>query len=255
MEQIPPDDEDTPEVLGSFAALVAKTRRSNDFFLSKKALGSSLNLPQVTQMTQEEDIQDDSSMDESIDLLALEDKPKKKPPSTSSSSTKNSSFLPSYTRSETRYSSKSTEKSVATNTRGGEWLDKVGSKKKKKPKRPKSSKTAVKVQVGALVKKRMRVTIDNRVQMAVVFGTIKRKDWGGKWEVKFQNGRDMRLYVKEFEIVSNDASQSQLSRNDNNEVQLVTPIEKNTTQVKKNNRKITGTNLKEDIIEEEEEEE
>ena len=225
MEQIPPDDEDTPEVRGSFAALVARTRRSNDFFLSKKALGSSLNLPEVTQMTQEEDIQDDSSMDESIDLLALEDKPKKKPPSTPSS-TKNSSILPSFPRSVTRYLSKSTEKSTPTNTSGGVWLDKVGSKKKKKPKRPKSSKTAVKVQVGALVKKRMRVTIDNRVQMGVVFGTIERKDWGGKWEVKFQNGRDMRLYVKEFEIVSNDATQSQLSRNDNNEVQVVTPIEK-----------------------------
>ena len=36
MEQIPPDDEDTPEVRGSFAALVARTRRSNNFSNPRK---------------------------------------------------------------------------------------------------------------------------------------------------------------------------------------------------------------------------
>ena len=74
MDQIPPDEEDTPEVHGSFASLVAKTRRSNDFFQSRRALGSSSSHPQVTQMTQEDDIQEDSSSDESVELAPIRKK-------------------------------------------------------------------------------------------------------------------------------------------------------------------------------------
>ena len=107
-----------------------------------------------------------------------------------------------------------------------------GPKKKKKSKRAKTSKTAVKVQVGALVKRRMRVTIDNRVQMAVVFGTVKWRFWG-KWQILFQNGHCSRLTCKEFEVVLNDSSQKQIERNANNEISLVTPIENNVIDVRK----------------------
>ena len=98
----------------------------------------------------------------------------------------------------------------------------------------------------------MRVTIDNRVQMAVVFGTVKRRLWG-KWQILFQNGHCLRLSCKEFEVVSNDSSQKQIERNANNEISLVTPIEKNVIDVRKRNANIEGTNLIEDITEEEEE--
>ena len=98
----------------------------------------------------------------------------------------------------------------------------------------------------------MRVIIENKNQMAFVFGTVIEKIWGGKWQILFQNDHYIRLHPKDFEVVCSDTTQKQLDVSTNNEISLVTPIEKHVSDVhNKNIRKhIEGTNLKGQICEE-----
>ena len=255
MNQVPPDKEDTPEVRGSFADLVAKVRRSNDFFNSRKPLGMRSEFAQVTQMTQEDDIEEDDSSVTSQELAPMPtDISKKNRDTTPSSTTTNSSVSQNISSSTSSSSSSRTvTRSVASRINSAKWHSKIGVKKKRKP--PRRSKTAVKVQLGALVKKRMRVTVGKESKMAMVFGTVVQKCWNRKWQVKFENDYYKLLKPEEFEVVSNDSTQKQLDINSKNEISLVTPIEKHigdflASKEKDSSKSIDGKNLKEDIDEE-----
>ena len=255
MNQIPPDKDDTHEVRGTFADLVAKVRKRNQFFESRRPLGRSIDsgFAQVTQMTQDEDIQDDNSSVGSQELAPNPSVDSKKTPP---SKTDKSSSLVSSKASSSSSSSISfrpVTRSTTSRINSAKWHSKIGSYKE--PKRPKKAKTAVNVQVGALVKKRMRVQVGNKSKMAIVFGTVKQKIWNRQWQILFENGRYIKLKADKFEVVSNDSTQKQLNINGKNELSLVTPIEKHIgefhAEEKANENGLSGKNLEEDIDEEE----
>ena len=83
----------------------------------------------------------------------------------------------------------------------------------------------------------------------MVFGTIIKK-WGRRWEIQFQNDRELRLMSREFKVVSNDSNQKQLNVNSRNEISLVTPIEKHIATCTNSGKQINGINLEEEIAEE-----
>lgn len=81
------------------------------------------------------------------------------------------------------------------------------------------------IQVGSLVKKDLVVDIDSKIkEVATVFGTIKRKGRGGRWNVHFENDRCFSLKPSEFEFVSNSSTQNVLSTDKNNKMIIQTPI-------------------------------
>ena len=192
MNPIPPDKEDTLEVQGTFADLVAKVKR-RIFFESQRPLGASANCVQVTQMSQEEDIEVDD--DNSVTSKDLAPMPMVKKSVTFSSTTTTNPTLFSNVSTSTSTSSSSTRpvtRSTASRFNSAKWHSKIGVKKKK---------VVLKVQVGALVKKCMRVPVgNNKTRTAVVFGTIIKK-WGRRWEIQFQNDRELRLMSREFKVV------------------------------------------------------
>ena len=133
-------------------------------------------------MTQEEDIEDDNGSVTSQELVPIPSVLSKK----NATSNKSSAFSNcSSSSSFPLPTSRPVTRPTASRFNSSKWHSKIGAKKK--PQRPKISKMAVKVQVGALVKKRMRVTIDGKRQMAMVFGTVVQKIWAGQWHIKFQN--------------------------------------------------------------------
>ena len=104
MNPIPPDKEDTLEVQGTFADLVAKVKR-RFFFESQRPLGTSANCVQVTQMSKEDIEVDDDNSVTSKDLAPM---PRAKKSVTFSSST---------TTNPTLFSSVSTSTSSSSSTR------------------------------------------------------------------------------------------------------------------------------------------
>ena len=256
MNQILPDKDDTHEVRGTFADLVAKVRKGNQFFESRRPLGRSIDdgFAQVTQMTQDKDMQEDNSSVTSQELAPYPSVKSKTPTKTNKSSQVSSNVLSSSCSSSSfRPITRST---TTSRINSAKWHSKIGSYKE--PKRPKKAKTAVNVQVGALVKKRMRVQVGNKSKMAIVFGTVKQKIWNRQWQILFENGRYIKLKADKFEVVSNDSTQKQLNINGKNELSLVTPIEKHIgefhAEEKATENGLSGKNLEEDIDEEELEE-
>lgn len=250
MDQIPPDKEDTKEVQDTFAKLSSRARRSNAFFESRRPLGTDSRTARVTQMTQEDDeIEED---DDSIKSQELAPIPYVSPIFVSVLRRRNQ--LPpvfhSSPPSSTSRGMPSIESTPTNKKDCNGWITKSNAKNNGS-KKPAAAKTAVKVQVGALVKKRMRVKIDEKYQTAMVFGTVVKKIWSNRWRVKFENNREMRLSTKDFEVVANDSTQKQLKVNEKNEINLVTPVENHIYRFKNDKRE--GNNLKNDMEEEEQE--
>lgn len=129
MNDIPPDKDDTPEVRSTFEARYTRTRRSNEFFSSRKPLGTLSRHIQVTQMTQEDDIEEDTSSDDQTKSSSPVAK-KKNRDSSSFSSTQSSttSTLDTPTRTISTRST-TTKRSISTKDTGV-WLSTRRKKKK-----------------------------------------------------------------------------------------------------------------------------
>ena len=86
--------------------------------------------------------------------------------------------------------------------------------------------TMLKLQVGALVKKNLRLSIIHHNKMAITFGIVKRKlKKSKKWHIHFKNGDNMILLPNEFEMVANDSNQKKLCFTPNKKLTLKTPQE------------------------------
>ena len=137
----------------------------------------------------------------------------------------------------------------ATPPKSGDWMGRLGTQKSipvrksrriKNKHKPPASKTSVvvspanrnhkptmlKLQVGALVKKNLRLSIIHHNKMAITFGIVKRKlQKSSKWHIQFENGDNMILLPNEFEMVANDSNQKKLCFTPNKKITLKTPQE------------------------------
>ena len=104
------------------------------------------------------------------------------------------------------------------------------------------------LQVGSLVTKDLCVIVDGKTQIATVFGTVEKKEKGGRWLVLFENDCSFKLKPSEFEFVSKSKNQSVLSLDGKNKMicqspkknHLLKESNKNKSNIEKKIQRIVG---------------
>ena len=132
-----------------------------------------------------------------------------------------------------------TKKKVPTSsTRSSCWFSKLGkgTKMKGEFKLKKMSKTITQVQIGSIVKKKLRVFAEKAekghsnnysskfFQKAMVFGTVKQKLKKGRWLIYFDNQMKLNLKCDEFVLVCYNPDQKVITRDKNNNMIMKPPV-------------------------------